>query len=137
MRTKARLAVVVSAMCLLVSGITLASAAQLSVQGGGISARTERPCATSVVAAQADAVWWGLGGWNAVDLPLPAACQGSDRVVHVTIYRTSNGTQLVSGTRTGLIATTRVTMNATYGGLFAPEFGITMTIDGWSIPVRF
>lgn len=140
MRTRAKLAAVVAVACLAVGGLTVASAAQLSVSSGGVSTADARPCLDNgtVQATRTGSSWAWLIGYDAVTLALPTQCQGSARVVEVSVHGTTGQrARVASGTRTGLVASTRVDVSPNYGGLFGGTQTLSITIDGWSIPVSF
>jgi hypothetical protein len=123
--------------CLAVAGLSVASAARLDVGSASVSVAQARPCTTAIVqATRTKPVLWGLGGYEAVSLAIPAECQGSDRVVDVTVFRTLDGAAVARATTTGLTATTALDMSATYGWIFSSHT-IAITIDGWSVPARF
>lgn len=123
--------------CLAVAALSVASAARLEVGSASLSVTQARPCTTSTVrATRTEPVAWGIGGYEAVSLAIPAECRGNDRAVDVTVFRTQDGVAVAHATATGLTATTALSMSSTYGWIFSSHT-IAITIDGWHVPARF
>lgn len=134
MRTK--LLAVVATACLLVGGLTVANAAQLSVTSGSISTASATRCAAAIASDATDPeLGWGfwLVGYHSVTLAgAPAECAG--KPVQVIVYRTSNGGELTrSAVLTLSAGTFEIPVNQAFGGWLAPSWGLGMIIDGWVV----
>lgn len=133
--TRMRIAAVVAAACLLLGGLTVANAAQLSVDGGSLSTASATTCAAAIASDATDPQfdWIWFVGYRSVTLTgVPTECAG--RPVQVIVYRTSNGVELTRSAVLTLSAGTFVIpVNQAFGGWFTPAWGLRMIVDGWVV----
>lgn len=129
--TRTKLAAVVGAACLLVSGLTVASAAHLDVASGSISAADATACTTSTVqVTRTERVYiWiiPLNQYEGVRLTaIPAACQNKE-------VRIVAGAGLAEGVvEAGATSDTlNIHLDDAYSGNTTT---FHLLIDGWSIP---
>ena len=131
-----KLVALIAAALLALAGLTTASAAGLNLSSAGITTASAQPCTnTPIPLVRADPVWWGIAGYNAVTLTIPAACSGMS--AQVTVYRTANGTAIGNGSHASLpTGNVTIAISNTYGGFFGDAHAFALTINGWHVPVQ-
>lgn len=112
-------------------GLGTAHAASLSLTSANLTAFSSTRCTVSVSPAPDDPVLFGILGYQAVRLSVPAPCSGAE--VLVTVHR-DNGTVRTTGTATVPGPGVVMVPTGRYGGLFDQDYDFAVTIDGWYVP---
>ncbi len=116
------LVAVVGVAAIAVGGLSVANAATLTVNGGGVSTLEAAPCTTQRINLQRN---WLIVFYAVTLSGIPASCQGKPIIV-------SASNDSINGTSSG--ATSSSVQIRTDNSWTAPTF--TVLIDGWIVPVN-